>query len=150
MKRITRTGAVMATICAMLWMNHAGAELVDCRACHLPIDPFSTVPDFTLYYSNPNHHPVGVNYPNTTFDPDTRFKTPTAQVPGVVFFDTNIDGLPDPNEVQLFVSSISATVECSSCHIEHGIIPPLPGTPRSLYLRIDNSQSKLCYVCHKL
>lgn len=150
MKNLSRSGAVAAALCTLMWVNHAGAGLVDCRTCHLTQDPFAAAPDFFDYYNNPNHHSVGVAYPIGTFGPYARYKPPTGQVAGTAFFDTNLNGLVDPAEVQLFVLGSIAKVECSSCHIEHGAVAPPPGTPRSTYLRISNNNSNLCYVCHEL
>jgi hypothetical protein len=147
-KRLVRVFSALALGLAVC-LPHASADFVDCKICHLPIDPTSTVPDFTVYYNNPTHHPTGVMYP-AIIDSNTRFNSTTGLTPGIVFFDTNHNGIADADEIQLFGALGLATVECASCHIEHGTVPPPAGTPPSLYLRVNNTNSSLCFICHKM
>jgi hypothetical protein len=146
MKRLAQALPALALV---VWLPHASADFVDCKTCHLPIDPFSTVPDFTVYFNNPTHHSVGGIYP-AIIDLNSRFNQPTGLTTGIVFFDSNFNGVADPEEIQLFGTLGTAKVECASCHIEHGTVPPPPGSPPTIYLRGNNLNSNQCFICHKM
>ena len=117
------------------------AQAVDCRTCHAP-DGATGARDFSHIYAKPSsHHPVGVKYSAAL-----NSNQPNGQSAGVIFFDRNGNGLPDADEIQLFGESGAATVECASCHREHGNAPA--GASGNFYLRVDNTGSALCITCH--
>ena len=119
---------------------------VNCRSCHSP-NGFPGAKDLSYIYDNPkSHHPVGVSYPIGS-NAYPRFNMPNGQVDGVAFFDTNGNGRPDFDEVQLYGSSLRMTVECASCHRPHEDSLE-SGMPHDPYLRIDNARSALCTTCH--
>jgi len=116
-----------------------------CRNCHVP-DGATGAKDFSAIYANPKaHHPVGVLYPIGT-GADQKFKLPNRQTTNIAFFDTNGNGQPDSDEIQLFGLNGEVTIECASCHKEHGNGSAPSGSP---YLRIDNKGSALCITCHR-
>ena len=124
---------------------HSSAE---CRSCHTPNGALGAR-DFSAIYANPSsHHPVGIKYPvgsNAT----PGFSSPNGHSADIMFFDKNGNGQPDSNEVQLFDGCGAAvTVECASCHKEHGNVPPPANAPANSYLRFDNADSALCTTCH--
>ena len=128
------------------------AQKIDCRSCHSPYGK-EEARDFSSIYDNPrSHHSVGVNYP---LGPNAypNFNLPNGQIPNgqssdIFFFDRNDNGQPDSNEVQLYGTNVRVTVECASCHKEHGDLP-LPENPPNSYLRIANVGSALCMICHR-
>lgn len=140
---------------------HAYAQYIDCRTCHSPGGASGAV-DFSQYYDHPAdghpigpgyyfNHPIGLKYP-TGFDAYLKFKPTNGLSGDIAFFDTNGNGQPDEDEVQLFANVGGAsgdfTIECASCHKAHGSDPATPGTPGNLYLRISNQGSALCLTCH--
>lgn len=142
---------VLATIFWLAWCAApVCAANVDCRTCHLAVDPANPAPDFSEYFNNINreHHATGVPYPQQ-LGLHAELNRPDGFASGIEFFDANHNGLPDANEIQLFGNPNSATVECSSCHIEHGTAPRPIGAPVTDYLRVNNDNSALCTVCHK-
>lgn len=115
-----------------------------CRSCHAP-NGAAGAKDFSSIYANPkSHHPVGVLYPIGS-DANQKFKLPNRQTTDIAFFDRNGNGQPDSDEIQLFGTNGEVTVECASCHREHGGGMSAPG---DLYLRVDNAGSALCITCH--
>ena len=125
------------------------AQNVDCRSCHAP-NGVAGAKDFSSIYANPaSHHVVGVVYPLGS-NAYPKFNTPNAQSRDIAFFDTNGNGRPDSDEIQLFGTSIAAMVECASCHREHGDSPASDyALPNDLHLRIANVGSALCITCHR-
>lgn len=124
---------------------HGGAQHVDCRSCHAP-GATSGVRDFTYIYAKPAlHHPVGVKYPADIGD---GFNLPDGRGADVTFFDRNGDGQPDGDEIRLFGAGNAATVECATCHQEHGNAATPVNAIRKHYLRTDNVGSALCMTCH--
>jgi predicted CXXCH cytochrome family protein len=116
-----------------------------CRSCHGPNES-SGAKDFSAIYANPkSHHPIGVLYPIGT-GADQKFKLPNRQTTNIAFFDTNGNGQPDNDEIQLFGLNGEVTVECASCHKEHGNGAVTSG---NMYLRVDNTGSALCITCHR-
>jgi len=125
------------------------AQNVDCRTCHVQ-NGAAGAKDFSAIYAKlKTHHPVGVRYPFEV-KPDSNLKLPSGKSGNITFFDTNGNGLPDSDEIQLFGATGPVTVECSSCHIEHGISSAGPKASANSYLRIDNRTSALCTICHSI
>ena len=121
---------------------------VDCRLCHSP-GGGQGAKDFSSIYANPkSHHPVGVSYPLGTASYRI-FNPPTVQSGDVAFFDRNGNGRLDTDEIRLYGSDVSATVECGSCHMEHGGNQVSGYARNSSYLRIPNVGSTLCSTCHR-
>jgi cytochrome c553 len=121
---------------------------VDCRSCHTA-NGAAGAKDFSSIYANPkSHHSVGVLYP-LGLNADSNYNQPDGRSTDIAFFDKNGNGLPDSDEIQLFGSNGMFTVECASCHKEHGKTPEDGNAPAGLYLRIDNFSSGLCTTCHR-
>jgi hypothetical protein len=120
-----------------------------CRTCHSSGGAMGAK-DFSSIYDKPaSHHPVGVSYP---LGPSAfpKFNPPNGQNSDAAFFDSNGNGRPDVNEVQLFGTSLSVTVECASCHREHGDPPGVEyAAENPTYLRVINFNSALCMTCHR-
>lgn len=122
-----------------------GAQHVDCRSCHAP-GATSGARDLGHIYRSPaQHHIVGVKYPAGSND---GFHRPNGVVSGLTFFDRNGNGQPDDGELRLFGAGGSATVECATCHQEHGTPNAPVAAARKYYLRMDNAASALCTTCH--
>ena len=136
--------------CMMSGYTQKGfAESDDCRFCHAPNAP-SGVRDFSFIYDNPkSHHPVGVMYPlGPDSDPD--YNQPTGYTDdGVIFFDDDGYGVLDNDDVRLFGKGNAVTVECYSCHREHGDNPVKVRPASEHYLRVANDESRLCITCHR-
>jgi hypothetical protein len=127
--------------------NGSYAQNVDCRSCHAP-GLTSGAADFSAIYTNvASHHPVGIVYP-FGLSADPNFNQPNGQSGDVAFFDSNGNGQPDSDEIQLFGMNGTATITCSSCHREHGTSPLPANVPRDAHLRVTNIGSKLCSTCH--
>lgn len=129
---------------------HPGnAQSEGCRSCHSP-GGAAGARDFSSIYTHPAaHHAVGVSYP---LGPSAfpKFNPPNGQNSDIAFFDTNGNGRPDTDEIQLFGTSVSVTVECASCHREHGDSPGSEyAAPNDMYLRVINFNSALCITCHR-
>ncbi|NMF99699.1 hypothetical protein GPA27_20175 [Aromatoleum toluolicum] len=160
---------LLAATTAIYGAGTARADYSDCRTCHYATNVDSGTPDLTGYFVDPGHHPVRVNYP---IRPDYHLP-PTTTTTGILFFDVNGNGAPDPNEVQLFSSSVlSATtgtgtttrskgkpkstvttdtwvIDCASCHIEHGLTPADPQHTAD-YVRGAGGDRLLCITCHNM
>jgi hypothetical protein len=120
----------------------------DCRSCHTSNGP-AGAHDFSSIYDDPkSHHPVGILYP-LGLNSDPNYNQPDGRSTNIAFFDKNGDGLPDSDEIRLFGSNGLFTVECASCHKEHGETPEAGNAPAGFYLRIDNFSSGLCTTCHR-
>lgn len=120
----------------------------DCRSCHTP-NGAAGAKDFSSIYADPkSHHSVGVLYP-LGLNADPNYNQPEGRSTDIAFFDKNGDGQPDSDEIRLFGSNGMFTVECASCHKEHGKAPEAGNAPAGLYLRIDNFSSGLCTTCHR-
>lgn len=159
---------LLAASTAILGAGVARAEYSDCRSCHYATAIDSTAPDYTGYFLAPGHHPVRVSYPARA-----DYNQPAGAATGVLFFDLNGNGVPDPDEIQLFsstaltpatgtttttrvkgkVKSTAITdtwvIDCASCHIEHGIAPPDP-LHSADYVRRAGGERLLCLTCHNL
>ena len=137
---------MLSGLCLAAGVDRAAAADTDCRNCHLGSDPAGKTRDYSYIYSAPKkHHAVGVDY--RASGPETAFNPPTARRDNVSFFDTNGNGIPDADEIQLF----GAKVECASCHDPaHGEASPQPAAPRHpVLLRMPNDGSRLCIICHR-
>lgn len=120
-----------------------------CRTCHSQGGAVGAK-DFSSIYDKPaSHHPVGVSYPlGASAFP--KFNPPNGQNADVAFFDTNGNGRPDTDEIQLFGTSYAVTVECASCHREHGDSPGSEYAAKNdTHLRVINFNSALCMTCHR-
>jgi predicted CXXCH cytochrome family protein len=121
------------------------AQSESCRSCHAPNGP-AGARDFSAIYADPkSHHPVGVLYPSASVA-DLKFNQPDRQTADIAFFDRNGNGQADSDEIRLFGTKGEATVECASCHSEHGSGMSVPA---GLHLRVDNTGSALCLTCHR-
>jgi len=118
-----------------------------CRDCHGPA-AVQGASDFSAIYDEPrSHHPVGIRYPGTQGKPN--FAQPGGRRDDVAFFDRNGNGKADRDEVMLFGAPGEATVECASCHWEHGGAHAMDKDTAKLYLRVENVGSALCTICHQ-
>jgi hypothetical protein len=130
-------------------VQQINAQSEGCRSCHAP-NAAGGARDLSPFYANPkSHHPVGVNYPASALD-DSKFKLPNGRSADIVFFDRNGNGQPDSDEIQLFGAKDAVTVECASCHKEHGGLPASGSVSSGFYLRVANVGSALCLTCHRL
>lgn len=129
------------------------ATLTQCStACHNA----SSVPfggsDFSVFIIGADlkdDHPVGVLYP-ASIVPGVDFAEPTVKNARLAFFDTNVNGRADTNEIRMYDTGGGYEVECASCHDPHGVPSAGPGS-RFIpsFLRVNNAaQSKLCLTCH--
>ncbi|MEW5943490.1 MAG: hypothetical protein AB1710_06515 [Pseudomonadota bacterium] len=136
---------MLSGLCLAAGVDRTAAADTDCRNCHLGNDPAGKARDYSYIYSAPEkHHAVGVDY--RASGPDAAFNPPTARRDNVSFFDTNGNGIPDADEIQLF----DAKIECASCHDPaHGVASPPSAAPRHpSYLRMPNDGSRMCMICH--
>ncbi|HEY0823830.1 MAG TPA: hypothetical protein VGD76_08590 [Ramlibacter sp.] len=133
---------VLASLLGLVSTGGAHGAYVDCAMCHLDPAPDSGAKDFFEYFALPaRQHPTGIAYPPPQ-NPD--YLRPTALVGDIIFFDRNGNGAVDLDEVQLF--GLAGTIECASCHREHGDAAPPPEP--NMYLRV--STQVLCAVCHRV
>lgn len=123
------------------------AQGADCRSCHTS-NGAAGARDFSYIYATPSsHHPVGTEYP-AGLNTKPNFKQPNGQSAVITFFDRNGNGQPDNDEIQMFSANGAATVECASCHMEHGKDTAPANAVSNFYLRVDNAGSALCTTCH--
>lgn len=125
----------------------------ECQSCHSingPQHDPSTTPVFDVFNIGTdlrNDHPVGVTFPPEAQGSD--FAQPNRQRQGMRWFDSVPNDRPDKNEVRLYASGDTFTVECASCHDPHGVPSGGPaGQFAPTFLRISNAGSALCLVCH--
>ncbi|MFZ2542157.1 MAG: hypothetical protein WAW75_10370 [Gallionella sp.] len=145
MKRLSGFLPACVAILLLAIAGRGYAQNVDCRSCH---GQGTATTDFSAIYTyTVAHHPVGIVYPSDS-TASTNFNLPNGQIADVAFFDTNGNGLPDSDEIQLFGANGSATITCSSCHMEHGAVPILANAPTDAYLRVTLTGSALCSICH--
>jgi len=130
------------------WILAAGsaaalAAPADCRECHSGTGLPGEGRDLSAYYLEAlRHHPTGIAYPAAG-----PYRQPDARDADGSFFDRNRNGSADADEVRLFGAG-GGTVECASCHHEHGDGGPAVGSGPP-YLRGDLAASALCVVCHR-
>jgi len=125
------------------------ANYGECQSCHSingdQHDP-STIPQFDVFFIGTdlrNDHPVGITFP--TDSPD--FKAGAVDRGALRFFDTNLNGHADKDEIRLYNTGNGFEVECASCHDPHGV-PGADGAFTPTFLRVKNSSSALCLACH--
>jgi hypothetical protein len=144
---MTRFSIFLPLLCVLGMSSPARAQNFACLDCH-DITGAAGANDFSMIYAHTKpHHPVGIAYPSGVSAKDD-FNAPNGQSAGVTFFDRNGNGQPDSNEVQLYSVSGAATIECATCHIEHGTTPPPANALPDMYLRVTNAGSVLCSTCH--
>jgi predicted CXXCH cytochrome family protein len=142
---ITLLGVPVSGCANKSFLQKGNVQSESCRSCHSP-DAAAGAKDFTAIYTNPkSHHPVGVKYPIGS-SKNEKFKLPNRQTTTIAFFDGNGNGQPNSDEIQLFGMNGEVTVECASCHKEHG---GAMSAPDGFYLRVDNTASALCTTCHR-
>lgn len=147
---------------AQSMMNHASRLCLSCHDGTVAIDSFG-LPDTAdstgekpktgsvfmpfaarLGTDLTNHHPVGVDYPLTS----SRYEKPTGYDPTNPSWSTASYTVisADPTLVQTGASAriVEGTVQCESCHFAHGS----RAADTRMFLRVDNSNSKLCSSCH--
>lgn len=147
MQRLRSLLPALCTIMLVVASAPGYAQNIDCRNCHSFNGP-AGAKDFSAIYASPaTHHSVGMNYP-TGFNAQQNFKQPNGHSGGITFFDSNGNGQPDDNEIQMFSDKGAATVECASCHQPHENEPAPPGISGKAYLRVANKGSALCTICH--
>ena len=135
--------AALLILLAGVATGAARAGNVDCRTCHEGAAAVAPLAEFARYYTETErHHPRAIAYPGPR---DSQFHQPQRQNAEVAWFDRDGNGTPDPGEVQLF--GAERTVECATCHREHGSAGSAPGT--GPYLRVDQRDSALCRECHQ-
>ena len=133
----------MLALIGLACIGEAHGSYSDCKVCHLDPQPDSAAKDYYEFFvDTKRQHVVAVDYPVSSLG----YRRPTAIQAGITFFDSNGNGIPDIDEVQLF--GATDKVECSSCHREHGTTSP-PAEP-NMYLRIVNASDVLCQVCHEI
>jgi|GEM_PF-2384237 len=138
---------LLASMSLELLAASSHAKDVDCRSCHVT-GSTSGATDFSAVYTHVGtHHPVDIGYP-LGLNVAPNFHQPNGQSADTLFFDSNNNGQPDSDEIQLFTRSGKATITCSSCHREHGAAPLPAKAPRDTYLRVTVTGSKLCSTCH--
>lgn len=139
-----RTLRALATAALLAGAGAAAADNTDCRDCHGAAAREPGASDFSPYYAEQvRHHPVGVQQPGGG---NAAYRQPDARFEGLAFFDRNGNGQLDADEPRL---SASATVECHSCHREHGG-GEAPVVSPAAHLRMSNADSGLCLVCHRM
>ena len=115
-----------------------------------------------------NDHPIGVTYPTVNPKPNPKFpdlspqeiqaeyRMPTGTGSDSLgranyFFDADLDGRLDKNEIRLYNSGEGAEIECATCHDPHGIASNGEGSRFvPSFLRVTNRGSKLCLTCHNM
>jgi len=119
----------------------------NCLFCHSSSENRG-VRDFRPIYQNPKlHHPVGMQYP-LGYDSRPDYFQPDGYDGETIFFDNEKDGVLDEDDVRLFGVGNAVTVECASCHSEHGGMSDRRVVAGDYHLRITNKGSRLCIICH--
>ncbi|WP_210397066.1 cytochrome c3 family protein [Motiliproteus sediminis] len=131
-----------------------GANNTECLSCHS--NPgFPGASDFSIAFIGTdltNDHPIGVDVPTGRFGDD--FFAPNGASSGanwsLEYYDTNLNGRADKDEIRFYDTGSGARVECASCHDPHGVSPD--GNPATefnpTFLRISNDASAVCLTCH--
>lgn len=146
MSKYRKLSVASLTLALIIVSAQCGAALEDCRTCHSPGGPAGAA-DYSLIYARlQHHHPIGVEYPSNR---GGEFIQPNGHEIDIHFFDKNLNGIADENEIQLFDTlSQTAIVDCSSCHMSHGGDIPFDPSHPEHYLRFKNTASSLCTACH--
>ncbi|GEM_PF-4183891 len=118
-----------------------------CRDCHSSETDVAAEVFSSIFDTPEIHHPIGVRYPDAAVVPN--WAKPSGQDKEIAFFDRNENGKPDSDEILLFGAAGDATVECASCHVQHGSPSNTPKDPVKFYLRFENRGSALCTTCHQ-
>lgn len=143
-----RSGMVLLGAVAVLAAPALAWATDDCRDCHFGANSAPGAPDLAAYYSGGRaHHPVGVPYP-LEGPADKGFNRPNGRTGELWFFDADADGIAGEGDIRLYGSPVP-TVECGSCHRAHGEEAAVSPKPAA-WLRIENQDSRLCTVCHRI
>jgi len=93
-------------------------------------------------------HPVGITYPSVN-GPGTDFKTPSGISGTTRYFDIDGNGKMGKGDLRLYDTGGVVQVECGSCHDAHGVPSAGSGSVfQPTFMRMSNSGSALCLVCH--
>lgn len=133
--------------CAQMWKAQSwNAQSAVCRSCHSS-KAVAGARDFgPIYAKRKIHHPVGAEYPQA----GEKYKQPDGRVGEVAFFDKNGNSQLDSDEIQLFGAKGALTVECATCHKEHGGSAAAVSKLGGFNLRISNDSSVMCMTCHNI
>jgi hypothetical protein len=136
-----------------LWEGADAASVMSsssrlCLSCHdgtVAVDNYGGVTNGSIFMDGRDNlgtdlrssHPIGVEYPT-----GTRYNQP----------DATTGQIRDPIETPAGQACVleEGTVQCASCHYAHGsrmnVSTTTPGG--TMFLRVDNTGSKLCMTCH--
>lgn len=136
-----------------LTSQHLG--MLSCFGCHASgnvggnqnFDGFMVAPYQSGSLDLRDDHPIAISLPDAN---KWDFKQPNGIKGNVNFYDKNLNGRPDSDEVRFYnYGDGKLSVECSSCHDPHGVPSAGPGTMLvPSFLRVTNSDSILCLNCH--
>jgi hypothetical protein len=94
-----------------------------------------------------NDHPVGVLFP--VAEQGNNFNTLTFTKDGIGAYDNDLSGNITKGDIRVYDTGQDLEVECASCHDPHGVPSLGPGSVNfPSFLRVSNSESKVCLTCH--
>lgn len=120
----------------------------DCQFCHVSASTIRAKDISRIYADEAGHHPVDMEYPPVTSRAG-EFNVPNARDGKITFFDTNVNGKLDQDEIRLYPDKAISELTCASCHREHSKSAVAAEHPDDDYLRGTNSDGELCIVCHR-
>jgi len=133
-----------------IWSADSGDSTgpYNCNRCHATGNMWD-IPDFRVFNIGTDlsdDHPVGVQLPDpAVYD----FNATTGTDGTLKFYDGNVNGRADTDEVRFYNTGDGYEVECASCHDPHGAPSAGVGSVRiASFLRVDNNGSTLCLTCH--
>jgi len=107
--------------------------------------------DFTAAVIGQNlrdDHPIGVRFPGGT-PATTGFNSGTLSTGNVTYFDRDSNARLSKADPRFYDTGNGPEVECASCHDPHGVPSAAAGsTFNPTFLRVANTGSGLCLVCH--
>lgn len=124
-----------------------------CLACHSPAAGLvgSGAADFTAAVIGQNlrdDHPIGVRFPGGT-PATTGFNSGTLSAGNITYFDRDSNARLSKGDPRFYDTGNGPEVECASCHDPHGVPSAAAGsTFNPTFLRVANTGSGLCLVCH--